>query len=181
MPSPVVLRLLVGGRQCRCSGGGAEGAGGLFAVPKATFAALTHAAEEPPAVGCLMALWWPCSGPGRFLAPGWPRLAAYMAFLRMPPRPAEKPGDSCRTSGHLSTEKDTAAQLFAQAAHQHNSCGTGLSLRQMPVALAEIGLVHKKAAPLLLPLCIHRTIKEQPGTTGVLRRRPCLCPQRGVV
>ncbi len=68
MPSPVVLRLLVGGRQCRCSGGGAEGAGGLFAVPKATFAALTHAAEEPPAVGFLMALWWP-----------WPVFGPWMA------------------------------------------------------------------------------------------------------
>ena len=177
MPSPVVLRLLVGGRQYRCSGGGAEGAGSLFAEPKATFTALT----QPQRNRLLWAAEWPCGGLGWFLGPGWPRLAAYMAFWRMPPRPAEKPGDSCRTSGHLSTEKDTAAQLFAQAAHQHNSCGTGLSLRQMPVALAEIGLVHKKAAPLLLPLCIHRTIKEQPGTTGVLRRRPWLYLWRGVV
>ena len=68
MPSPVVLRLLVGGRQYRCSGGGAEAAGSLFAVPKATFAALTHAAEEPPAVGFLMALWWP-----------WPVFGPWMA------------------------------------------------------------------------------------------------------
>ena len=110
-----------------------------------------------------LAGFWPLDG----LA--WPPT---WLFLQVQPRPTEKPGDSCRTSGHLSTEKDTAAQLFAQAAHQHNSCGTGLSLRQMPVALAEIGLVHKKAAPLLLPLCIHKTIKKQPGTTGACASVP---------
>jgi len=154
--------------------GHAEGLGSLIAVPKTTFAA-----PGP----CWMRT--ACCGPhprlGRFFARMGPfgRMQGFIS--RVAPRLAEKPGDSCRTSGYLSTEKGAAGQLFAQAVQQRNSCGTGLSLRQMPVALAKNGLVHKKAAPLLLPLCIHRTIKEQPGTTGVLRRRPCLCPQRGVV
>ena len=94
------------------------------------------------------------------------------AIGRTPHWPAAKPGDSCRTSGRLSTEKDMPGQLFAQAAQRQNSCGTGLSLRQMRAALAENGLVHRKAASLLLPLCIHRTIKEQPGTTGACASVP---------
>ena len=84
MPSPVVLRLLVGGRQCRCSGDGAEGAGGLFAVPKATFAALTHAADAccglPNGPVVALAGFWPLDG----LA--WPPTWLFYGCRQGPPK-----------------------------------------------------------------------------------------------